>query len=192
MTVDTFKDGVALAGLLYTPPTLGSTPAERYLALSIAGARETFYITNAYFAPDENFVGMLTDSAQRGVDVRILVGGPSTDVRAARLAAHSRYDKLLSAGVRIYEYLPSTLHAKTFVCDGVWVSVGTMNFDNRSLALNDESTLMILDSDTGKHMEQIFFDDLSHSKEIDLKTFRKRPFYEHIAEHGASLLTRLL
>jgi cardiolipin synthase len=192
MTVDTFKDGVALAGLLYTPPTLGSTPAERYLALSIAGARERLYITNAYFAPDTNFVGMLTDAAQRGVDVRILVGGPSTDVRAARLAAHSRYEKLLSAGVRIYEYLPSTLHAKTFVCDGIWVSVGTMNFDNRSLALNDESTLMILDSDTGKHMEEIFFDDLSHSEEINLEKFRRRPFYEHIAEHGASLLTRLL
>jgi len=192
MGVDTFKDGVALAGLMYTPPTLGSTPAERYLALSIAGARERFYVTNAYFAPDTNFVGMLTDAAHRGVDVRILVGGPHTDVRAARLAAHSRYDALLSAGVRIFEYLPSTLHAKTFVCDGIWVSVGTMNFDNRSLALNDESTLMILDTDTGKQMEEVFFDDLSHSQEIDLAKFRKRPVYEHLLEHGASLLTRLL
>jgi len=78
------------------------------------------------------------------------------------------------------------------VVDGQWVSVGTMNFDNRSLALNDESTLMALDLEIGKQMERIFFDDLSHSEEIDLKTFRKRPFYEHIAEHGASLLTRLL
>ena len=120
------------------------------------------------------------------------MGGPRTDVRLARLAAHGRYEALLTAGVRIWEYLPSTLHAKTFVVDGLWVSVGTMNFDNRSLALNDESTLMILDPEVGEHMEQIFFDDLTHAKEIDLATFRRRPQYEHVAEWGASLLTRLL
>jgi cardiolipin synthase len=192
LTVDQYKDGVALAGLLYTAPNLGSTPAERYLALSISGARERFYVTNAYFAPDINFVALLTDSAKRGVDVRILVGGPKTDVRAARLAAHGRYEALLSAGVRIYEYQPSTLHAKTFVADGIWVSVGTMNFDNRSLALNDESTLMILDPEVGQQMERVFLDDLSHSKEIDLATFERRPRYEHILEWGASQITRLL
>ena len=189
---DMYKDGVALAGLLYTAPTLGSTPAERYLALSIAGARERFFVTNAYFAPDTNFVGLLAEAAQRGVDVRILVGGPRTDVRLARLAAHARYEALLSAGVRIWEYLPSTLHAKTFVVDGLWGSIGTMNFDNRSLALNDESTLMVLDSAAGEHLERIFFDDLEHATEIDLAKFRRRPQYEHIAEWGASLLTRLL
>ena len=192
IAVDRYPDGVALAGLLYTAPNLGSTPAERYLALSIAGARKNLFVTNAYFAPDANFVGLLTDAAKRGVDVRILVGGPKTDVRAARLAAHSRYEKLLSAGIRIFEYQPSTLHAKTFVVDGLWVSIGTMNFDNRSLALNDESTLMVLDQEVGTHMEKIFFDDLSHSEEINLKEFRKRPFYQRIAEHGASQLTRLL
>lgn len=191
MSVDRYEDGVALAGLLYTAPTLGSTPAERYLALSISGARERFYVTNAYFAPDTNFVALLTDAAQRGVDVRILVGGPKTDVRAARLAAHGRYEALLGAG-RVYEYQPSTLHAKTFVADGIWVSVGTMNFDNRSLALNDESTLMILDPDVGQHMESVFTDDLAHSKEIDLATFQRRPWFEHIAEWGANLITRLL
>jgi cardiolipin synthase A/B len=192
LTVDRYEDGVHLAGLLYTAPTLGSTPAERYLALSISGARERFFVTNAYFAPDTNFVSLLAEAAQRGVDVRVLVGGPKTDVRAARLAAHRRYEPLLRAGVRIYEYQPSTLHAKTFVVDGIWVSVGTMNFDNRSLALNDESTLMVLDTDVGQRMEKVFFDDLAYAKEIDLATFQRRPLYEHVAEWGASLITRLL
>ena len=192
MRVDQYRDGVALAGLLYTSPSLGSTPAERYLALSISGAKERFYVTNAYFAPDVNFVSLLTEAAKRGVDVRILVGGPKTDVRAARLAAHGRYEALLRAGVKIYEYQPTTLHAKTFVADGLWVSVGTMNFDNRSLALNDESTLMILDTEVGKHMEKVFHDDLSHAKQIDLATFERRPQYEHILEWGASQLTRVL
>lgn len=126
------------------------------------------------------------------MDVRVLVGGPLTDVRAARLAAHARYEALLSAGARVYEYLPTTLHAKTFVVDGVWSSVGTMNFDNRSLALNDESTLMVLDSTAGRYMERVFFDDLRSSKEIDLATFRRRPWTERVAEWAADQITRLL
>ena len=192
MTLDAHEGGVAWAGLLYTAPTLGSTPAERYLALSIAGARHRLYITNAYFAPDTNFVRLLTRAAKSGVDVRILVGGPRTDVRAARLAARGRYETLLEAGARVYEYQPTTLHSKTFVVDGVWVSIGTMNFDNRSLALNDESTLMVLDSVAGKRMEEVFMEDLGDALEIDLTTFRRRPWTERVQEWGANLIIRVL
>lgn len=185
-------DGVMAAGLLYTQPTLGSTPAERFLALSIAGAKRSLFITNAYFAPDKNFVALLVDAASRGVDVQLLVGGPRTDVRVARLAAHGRYDSLLAAGVHIYEYAPTTLHAKTFVADGIWSTVGTMNFDNRSLALNDEVTLMVLDEEFGKRMEAIFKDDLRHSIPVDPAKFRRRRFFEHVKEWGANQITRLL
>lgn len=184
--------GVARAGILYTSPTLGSTAAERYLAMSIAGARERLYVTNAYFAPDENFVALLMRAARRGVDVRLLVGGPKTDIRMARLAAHARFDSLLTAGVKVYEYQPTTLHSKTFVVDGLWSSVGTMNFDNRSLALNDESTLMVLDSTAGRRMEEVFFDDLRHSREIDLATVRRRPWTQRVAEWVANQIVRLL
>ncbi len=188
----TSDGGVAGAGLLYTAPTLGSTAAERYLAISIAGARQKLFITNAYFAPDKNFVGLLVDAARRGVDVQLLVGGPRTDVRVARLAAHGRYDALLAAGVRIYEYDPTTLHAKTFVADGVWSSVGTMNFDNRSLALNDEVTLMVLDASFGQKMERIFRDDLGKATPVDPTAFYQRPKVEHVKEWAANQITRLL
>src|SRR5690606_14305492 len=136
-TLDAQPGGVTAAGLLYASPTIGTTAAERFLAMSIASARKTLYVTNAYFAPDRNFLDFLTRAARRGVDVRILAAGPRTDIRAARLAARARYDTLLAAGVRIYEWTPSTLHAKTFVVDGLWSTIGTMNFDNRSLALNE-------------------------------------------------------
>ena len=186
------EDGVEAAGLLATAPTLGSTAAERFLALSIAGAQEKLYITNAYFAPDRSFVALLVAAADRGVDVRVLVGGPRTDVRVARRAAHSRYDRLLVAGVRVFEYQPSTLHAKTFVVDGYWTAVGTMNFDNRSLALNDECTLMVLDKSFGSQMEEMFLADLARSEEISLEVFRKRPQIARVAEWGANLITSLL
>jgi len=189
----TYQDeGVEAAGLLATAPTLGSTAAERFLALSIAGAQKKLYVTNAYFAPDRSFVALLVAAADRGVDVRVLVGGPRTDVRIARRAAHSRYDRLLVAGVRVYEYQPSTLHAKTFVVDGCWAAVGTMNFDNRSLALNDECTLMVLDKSFGSQMEDMFLADLGRSEEISLEVFRKRPQLARVAEWGANLITSLL
>ncbi len=185
-------EGGVSSALLYTAPTLGSTPAERYLAISIAGAQRSLYITNAYFAPDKNFVGLLVEAARRGVDVQLLVGGPKTDVRVARLAAHGRYDALLAAGIRIYEYSPTTLHAKTFVVDGVWSSVGTMNFDNRSLALNDEVTLVVLDRAFAQQMEAMFENDLRMSMAVDYDEFRKRPLIEHVKEWAANQITRVL
>jgi cardiolipin synthase len=191
-TVAVKDDGVAAAGLLHTTPTVGSTNAERYLALSIAGARSKLYVTNPYFVPDRTFVRLLAAAAQRGVDVRILTSGDGTDVKFVRLAGRAVYDELLREGVRIYEWQPTTLHAKTFVVDGVWSSVGSMNFDNRSLALNDETTLMILDAEVGKRMETIFFDDLRHAKEIALAQFRKRSWTQRLMESGANLVSRLL
>ncbi|HST06719.1 MAG TPA: phospholipase D-like domain-containing protein [Gemmatimonadaceae bacterium] len=192
LAVDRREDGTGISSLLYTSPNLGSTPAERYIALSVAGAKRSLFITNAYFAPDKNFVALLVDAARRGVDVQLLVGGPSTDVRVARLAAHARYEALLAAGVRIHEYQPTTLHAKTFVADGIWSSVGTMNFDNRSLALNDEVSLMILDAGFGAQMESIFGADLRRATEVDRASFERRPAFEHLKEWAANQITRVL
>jgi cardiolipin synthase len=185
-------DGVAAAGLLYTSPTLGSTAAERFYALSIAAARKTLYLTNSYFAPDRNFIELLTAAARRGVDVRILTAGPRTDVQTVRLAGRAWYDTLLSAGVRVFEWQPTTLHAKTFVMDGSWVTIGSMNFDNRSLALNDEATLMVLDHKVGQQMDAMFIEDLRYSDEIIQDRFRQRSWFQRVAESTANLFARLL
>jgi cardiolipin synthase len=186
------EDGAALAGLLYTAPTMGSTAAERFLALSIAGARKTLYVTNSYFAPGRSFVDLLGAAARRGVDVRILTAGPLTDVQVVRSAGRAWYDTLLASGVRVYEWQPTVLHAKTFVVDGEWVTIGSMNFDNRSLALNDEATLMVLDRSIGQQMDRVFLDDLRYSEEITLAGFRRRSWLERIAERTASLFERFL
>ena len=74
-TLESAEDGHVAAGLLYTTPTMGTTAAERFIALSIGGATKTLYMTNAYFVPDDNFVGLLSDAAKRGVDVRVLTAG---------------------------------------------------------------------------------------------------------------------
>ncbi|HEX6589383.1 MAG TPA: phospholipase D-like domain-containing protein [Longimicrobiales bacterium] len=182
----------SIAGLVFTSPTNGSTPAERLLALSIVGARERLWIANAYFVPDDDFRAMLIASARRGVDVRVLVPSADTDVPVVRLAARAHYRELLDGGVRIFEYQPTMMHAKTIVADGAWCLVGTMNLDNRSLALNDEVTLAALDGRLGAAMERSFLADLEHSQEITVPEFERRGAWEKLREKGAVLLSRWL
>jgi cardiolipin synthase len=191
-TLSEHASGVTSAGLLYATPALGSTTAERFIATSIAGARTSLYITNSYFAPDDNMVELLVAAAGRRVDVRLLTAGPRTDVRTVRFAGRALYERLLQAGVRIYEWQPSPLHAKVFVADSLWSTIGSMNLDNRSLALNDETTLMILDAEIGRQIMAIFQDDLRHAKEITLGEFRQRSWLERPLELGAGFLIRLL
>ena len=94
--------------------------------------------------------------------------------------------------VEVFEWQPSTLHAKTFVADGQWSTVGSMNFDNRSMALNDESTLMILDPAVGGQMDRIFLDDLRHAEEITLAKFQQRSWWARLTERAANGVMRLL
>jgi cardiolipin synthase len=185
-------DGGVTAGVLFTSPTTGSTPAERFNALSIASARRTLYVTNSYFVPDDDFRKLLIHARQRGVDVRILTVSAETDVKTTWWAGRSRYEELLKGGVRIYEYEPAMMHAKTFIVDGMWGSVGSMNFDNRSLAFNNESNLVFLDRGLGAEMNATFMDDLSRSKEIILAEFSQRPWYRKTVENVAALLSRVL
>lgn len=184
--------GDVLAGLFHAVPSTGSTGAERFLALTIAGARRTLYVTNAYFVPDDDFRRLLIQAAKRGVDVRVMTTGPKTDVQTTRWAGRWRYDELLAAGVRIYEYQPANMHAKTISVDGVWGTVGSMNFDNRSLAFNDETTLLVLDSAVVSGMDRMFLEDLRWSKEMTLAAVDGRPFWEKLRDGAASMLQRLL
>ena len=185
-------DGGMHAGIFFASPTTGSTPAERFIALSIASAKRTLYVTNSYFVPDDDFRNILISARKRGVDVRILTVSKETDVQTTWWAGRSSYEQLLTAGVRIYEYQPAMMHSKTFIVDGMWGSIGSMNFDNRSLAFNNESNFVFLDAPFGAKMDSVFADDLTRSQEIVLSEFVKRPWYRHVIENGAALLSRLL
>lgn len=186
------EDGNVNAGLMHSLPTIGSTPAERFLALSIAGAAKTLYISNSYFVPNDDFCNLLIRAVRRGVDVRVLTVSSKTDVKTTWYAGHALYEKLLAGGVRIYEYQPSMMHAKTLVVDGLFSAIGSMNFDNRSLTFNNESQILALDASIGQRMDSVFIDDLKYSAEIKLDIFRKRPWTDKVLEWGAQKLQRLL
>ena len=123
-------------------------------------------MSTAYFTPDRHFRELLCTAAGRGVDVRILTPGANTDRRSTWHAARAHYEQLLAAGVRLYEYRPTMMHAKTLVVDGVWAMVGTLNFDNRSMVLNDEVALLTMDRDLGASLEAAFLADLEWADEM--------------------------
>lgn len=184
--------GPAHAGLLFTSTTTGSTEAERFLALTIAGAARTLYIANSYFVPDDDFRDLLVAASRRGVDVRILTTSDETDILTTWYAGRARYRRLLGGGVRVYEYQPAMMHAKTLVADGIWSTIGSMNFDNRSLAFNNESNLVVWDSTFGAEMDSTFLADLAHAREIRLPEFSRRPLTTRMVELAASFFSRLL
>ena len=184
--------GTVQAGLLHSIPTIGSTPAERFLALSISAARQRLYIANSYFVPDDDFRELLIRAAKRGVDVRVLTAGDKSDVKTTLYAGRARYAELLKGGVRVYEYRPTMMHAKTFVADGIWATIGSLNFDNRSLVFNNESNVVTLDERVGAQMDSLFLEDLRYSDEIKLPGFERRAWSEKLLEWGANSLQRLL
>lgn len=186
------REGGILGGVLHGSPSIGSTEAERFFALSIASARKRLWITNSYFVPDREFRRMIADAARRGVDTRVLTAGPKTDVKSTLYAGRARYEELMKAGVRIYEYRNTMMHAKTVVVDGLWGAVGSMNADNRSLSFNEETVLMMLDAGTGATLERQFTDDIGHADEVLLATFRQRGASDRIKEFVTHAAWRVL
>lgn len=160
------------AGVMSCSPTLGATNAERFFFLAIATATERIYITTAYFVPTRDLRWLLMNAADRGVDVRVINPGANTDQLTAWHASRALYSELIAAGVRVFEYEPTMIHAKTFVADTCWATIGTFNFDNRSMKLNDEVALVIRDDDVAKELERAFIDDLEHSREITAEDCR--------------------
>ena len=185
-------DGSVFAGLLHASPSVGSTSAERYYAWAIGSAKQRLWISNSYFVPSENFCDLLVSASKRGVDVRVLTCNEDGDVKSTYYAGRAMYDSLLRRGVRIFEYQPAMMHAKSIVADGRFVSAGTVNFDNRSMSFNDETTLLAVDDELGARMERLFESDLRYSKEITAESHAARPFREKMIDRGASLLARVL
>jgi cardiolipin synthase len=147
----------------------------------IEAATERAWITNSYFVPDGRVVSALKRAARRGVDVRILVPRHS-DIPMTRFASRARWETLLRAGVRIFEWQHSILHSKSAVIDGTWSTLGSFNLDYISFNFNMELNVAIEDAEFGNVMEQSFQRDLTNSLEVHLAHFRHRPLGEQLLE----------
>ena len=176
---------------------VGSTPGQTnripfivYVS-AISFAEYSIHMTNSYFIPDNQTVKALTDAAERGVDVKIILPG-STDSQLALYAQRYYYSGLLKSGVKLYEHNTSLLHAKTAVVDKVWSTVGSTNMDFLSLLNNDEVNAVILSKEFAVEMEKMFVRDLADSRQIQWDEWKKRPLLPKIREWFVILFVRWL
>lgn len=180
--------GSQWAQMFHSSPQEGSEDIRLMYLLSIAAARKQILLEQAYFVPDELTVELLVAARQRGVRLEIIVPGPKIDHTLVRRASRSRWGPLLQAGARIYEYQPTNLHYKVMMVDGLWTTVGSTNFDNRSFRLNDEANLNVFDAEFAGRLEQVFEQDKAQSREITFEQWRRRPLLEKVGEHTVGLL----
>jgi cardiolipin synthase A/B len=152
------------------------------LYMAIQAARSRIWIESAYFVPDRQIRAGLVAAARRGVDVRILVPGPHTDSPNVRAAAHYHFGELLDAGIRIYEYQPTMLHNKVMVVDGIWSTIGSINFVNRSMKKNAEVNVAIYDRGFAAKMEAMVQADEARCELLTKAGWKKRGFLARIGE----------
>jgi len=171
---------------------VGDTNIEVLYFLAIESAKRTLDLTAAYFSPRPAFIEALCEAGQRGVRVRLLVPGEHIDKEFVRIAGRRAYSRLLECGIQIYEYGPTMLHAKTLCIDGVWASVGSVNFDNRSFQLQDEATLCIQSERFAGELTEQFERDLEVSERIDAERWDGRPLHHRAAEATLGLARREL
>jgi cardiolipin synthase len=184
--------GSHLTQVIKSSPSEGSSTVKLLYIISIVSARKSIYINNAYFVPDPDTLRALEGAVRRGVDVRVIVPGEHSDVPIVRHASRLSYDLMLRRGIRIFEYQPTMMHAKTMVVDGIWSTVGSSNFDDRSFRLNDEVNVNVYDADIAREMEEMFFDDMAKSVEITGLKWLRRPAFDRLKEAFAGVFKRQL
>ena len=180
------------AQVFSSSPTGGSESMQLMYLMAITAARDSIQLANSYFVPDAMTTAALAAAAKRGVKVRIITPGEHIDTELVRKASRAGWGDLLQAGVEIAEFAPTMFHVKSMVVDGLFVTVGSTNFDNRSFRLNDEANLNVLDAGFAKEQVTIFDADWQRSRPITHAQWLNRPWTDKLLEHMASLFSSQL
>jgi cardiolipin synthase len=173
LPADTFpplpEAGPSRAGFVTSTGRPGISDAERMTRLVVAAATRRLWIANAYFTPPSAILEQLERKVRQDVDVRVLAPGPVHDVPLIRASQRSTYERLLRAGVRIWEYQPSMMHAKTMLVDDWLTVIGSTNLDPLSLNWLGEGSLVLEDRGVAAALERSWARDLERSREITLR-----------------------
>ena len=181
--------GAGRAQVFSSSPSGGAETMHLMYLLAITAASRTIDLSSAYFVPDALTRDALVAAMKRGVRLRIITPGPHMDAQTVRGASRADWGPLLEAGAEISEYQPTMFHCKVFTVDGLLVSVGSTNFDNRSFRLNDEANLNIYDAAFAAEETAVFEGDLKQARRITLEEWQDRPLREKAVERLASVLS---
>ena len=174
--------GNVRASVVPSNPRPSSSPSQTLYSVAIAAAEHTLSISNSYFVPNDASLALLAAASRRGVDVRVLVPGVVNDLPVTKAGARSTFGQLLRAGVKIFEYQPTMMHAKTMVVDGIFATVGSTNFDNRSFRLNDEIDLAVYDEEVAGRLQAMFDADLKKARPYTYEQWVHRPALKRLME----------
>ncbi|MGB7251477.1 MAG: phospholipase D-like domain-containing protein, partial [Phormidesmis sp.] len=170
------------AAFLVTPgtkPSYRDSSIETLKQVLIACARRRVWLSSPYFLPNKSTRHLLIAAQQAGIDVRILTTSDRSDKKPVYYASYEEYGPLLRAGIKIFEYQPSMLHAKMLIVDDEWVNIGSANFDYRSFLHNDELDIVTNSADLFRHVEQTFEKGFSQCEKIGLRQWRRRSWLKH-------------
>jgi cardiolipin synthase len=183
--------GGEVVQIVSSGPDLDAFAIHKVFFTAINRAESRVWLTTPYFLPDDSILSALVSAAMRGVDVRVIAPARS-DSRLVDLAARSYFPDLLTAGARVYEYLPRFVHAKTFVIDDDVAIIGTANLDNRSFRLDFEVIAILYGGTMNARLDAAFQADLAHCRELDAERCRQASFWTRFGQSGARLLSPLL
>ena len=184
--------GGVRAHMTASSPQGGVSRLELLFKLAIGAAEKEILIQNPYFIPDGEMVGLLEKAAERGVEIRIMLPGAVTDSSVVRHAGHRRYEELLASGIEIWEFQPSLNHQKVMIVDGLWSHVGSTNLDDRSLDINDEASVGLIDTGVAGELKEAFERDLKVSSQVTLEEWRKRSAWHRFIDRGSYLINEQL
>ena len=184
--------GPGQAQMFSSSPSGGSESMQLMYLLAITAASRSIDLSAAYFVPDDLTLQALLQAMRRGVRLRIVVPGKHIDSETVRSASRATWGPLLAAGAVIAEYTPTMYHCKVLIIDGLLVSVGSTNFDNRSFRLNDEATLNVVDPGFAAAQTATFETDLGLSRRVSHAEWIDRPWRERLGEVLAALVSTQL
>ncbi|HVF17467.1 MAG TPA: phospholipase D-like domain-containing protein [Steroidobacteraceae bacterium] len=186
------KSGQALAQVFMSSPSGGADSMMLMYLMAISSSTKRIDLAAAYFVPDSLTRRVMLDALKRGVEIRIIVPGEHIDTEVVRKASRAKWGELLANGAKMYEYAPTMFHCKTLIVDGLLVSVGSTNFDNRSFRLNDEANLNIYDAAFADKVTQVFEADLKRAKLVTYQMWVDRPMHEKIMENALAVFSSQL
>jgi cardiolipin synthase len=182
--------GPIAAQVIPAGPDNAWEPIHRMQVQAINGADKRVWLATPYFVPSRAALFALEGAGMRGLDVRIIIPKQS-DSKLVTAAARSYFDKLLQAGVRVYEYGPRMLHSKALLIDEDEAIIGTSNFDTRSFSLNFEIVMLFRDAGVGADLARSLEEDMAGSVEVTRDSPKPGPV-TRFGEAAARLFAPLL
>jgi cardiolipin synthase len=180
--IDSRPAGTTACAVVQAAAENGSNDIWRLMITLIACAQQRIRIASAYFNPGEQLTQALVDAVERGVSVDIMLPGTHADKRFIQITGEASYQRLLQAGVVLRTYEVSMMHAKVMTVDGPVASVGSANFNQRSLRHDDEANIVVFDPDVVAVLDRHLDEDLEHCVLLDPQEWADRGLFQRVAE----------